>query len=260
MDFLQIPYGDFKTFFLILIRVSVVLFLLPFFSSRIIPNMVKVGLALTITLVLFPVIDLGTAKLPGDPLGLARLIICELIVGMILGLMVQVLFEGIRMMGQLVGFQTGFAIANILDPQSGMRISIFSNMAYYLALIVFLILNGHHMLISAIRQSFEVIHPGTLALSEGLKWAVIRKAGEMFVLAVQIGAPAIAALLFVKVAFGLIAKFIPQMNILIVAFPIQIVVGLVFFGLSFEWVLRFTERYLSGLSTLLKDTMLLMGV
>ncbi len=260
MEFLQIPYEDFKTFFLILIRVSVILFLFPFFSSRIIPNMVKAGLVFIIALILFPVTEIGPMAFPDKLLGFVRLIMGELIIGMTLGLMVQVFFEGVRIMGQLVGFQTGFAIANILDPQSGMRISIFSNMAYYLAMVIFLILNGHHMLLNAIKQSFDVINLGSLDLNENLKWAVVQKAGDMFILAIKLGAPAIAALLFVKVAFGLITKFIPQMHIMIVAFPIQIVIGLIFFGLSFNVLLRFVERYISNLSSLLMGTMSLMGV
>ena len=79
--------------------------------------------------------------------------------------------------------------------------------------------------------------------------------GDMFVIAIKIGAPAIAALLFTKVAFGLITKFIPQMNIMIVAFPVQIVIGLLFFGISLNVLLGFMERYLQGLGPLLMDTM-----
>ena len=77
----------------------------------------------------------------------------------------------------------------------------------------------------------------------------------MFVIALRIGAPAIAALLFTSVAFGLVAKLIPQMNVMIVLFPIKIVIGLFFFGISLHGLLRFMERCLGGLDSLLINTM-----
>lgn len=255
MNFLPIQYQEFKAFFLILIRVSVILLMFPFFSSRIIPVLVKAGLVLIITIVLFSVIDNKELQFPDTLCGMVQMITAELIIGMILGLLVRMLFEGIRMMGQLVGFQTGFAITNILDPQSGMQVSILSNMAYLVAMVIFLILNGHHILLNAIRESFEIINVGALSLDRRIFQEIINASGDMFVIAIKIGAPAIAALLFTKVVFGLITKLIPQMNIMIVAFPVQIIIGLIFFGVCLNVILRFMERYLGDLGSLLINTM-----
>ena len=260
MDLLSIPYQEFKSFFLILVRVSVIIFMLPFFNARIIPVLPKVGLALVITIILFPVLNMEMAEFPDTLWGMVQLVIAELIIGMILGLLVQIFFEGVRIMGQLVGFQTGFAITNILDPTSGIQVSIFANMAYLVAIVLFLIFNGHHILLSAMRESFEIIDPGSLRLNRQIFQKIMQVSGEMFVIAIRIGAPAIAALLFTKVAFGLITKFIPQMNIMIVAFPVQIVIGLLFFGICLNVLLRFMERYLGGLGSLLMNTMALMKV
>lgn len=260
MDLLTIPYQEFKSFFLILLRVSVIIFMLPFFNARIIPVLPKVGLALIMTIILFPVLNMEMAEFPDTLWGMVQLVIAELIIGMILGLLAQIFFEGVRIMGQLVGFQTGFAITNILDPTSGIQVSIFANMAYLVAIVLFLIFNGHHILLSAMRESFEIIGPGSLSLNRQIFQKIMQVSGEMFVIAIRIGAPAIAALLFTKVAFGLITKFIPQMNIMIVAFPVQIVIGLLFFGICLNVLLRFMERYLGGLGSLLMNTMALMKV
>jgi len=255
MNFLPIQYQEFKTFFLILIRISVILLMFPFFSSRVIPVLVKAGLVLIITIVLFSVIDNKELQFPDTLCGIVQMITAELIIGMILGLLVKIVFEGIRMMGQLVGFQTGFAITNIIDPQSGMQVSILSNMAYLVAMVIFLILNGHHILLNAVKESFEIINVGSLSLDRRIFQEIINASGDMFVIAIKIGAPAIAALLFTKVVFGLITKIIPQMNIMIVAFPIQIVIGLIFFGVCLNVILRFMERYLGDLGSLLINTM-----
>ena len=79
--------------------------------------------------------------------------------------------------------------------------------------------------------------------------------GDMFAVAIKIGAPAIAALLFTNLAFGLIVKLIPQMNIMIVAFPVQIIIGLIFFGVSLNVLLKFMEAYLKNLTPILINTM-----
>ena len=159
------------------------------------------------------------------------------------------------MMGQLVGFQTGFAITNIIDPQSGIQIPIFSNMAYLLAIVLFLLLNGHLILLDAVKDSFERIPIGAFGLNKEAFGKILPLYGEMFVIAIKLGAPAVAALLFTKAAFGVITKFIPQMNIMIVAFPVQIAIGLLFFGVSFNVLLGFMERYLDGLGAVLMNTM-----
>jgi len=260
MDILTISYQEYKAFFLVLIRVSVILVMFPFFSARVIPNLVKAGLALVITIVLFPVINNKMVEFPGTLLGIAQLILSEIIIGMTLGILVQMFFEGVRMMGQMVGFQTGFAITNVLDPQSGAQVSIFANTAYLVAIVLFLLLNGHHILLNALRDSFDIINVGSLSLNVGMLKKMTKISGDMFGIAVKIGAPPIAALLFTNVAFGLITKLMPQMNIMIVAFPVQICVGLFFFGISLNVLLRFMERYIEGLAPMLIHTMNLFKV
>lgn len=255
MDILTISYQEYKAFFLVLIRVSVILVMVPFFSARVIPNLIKAGLALVITIVLFPVINNKMVEFPGTLLGITQLILSEIIIGMTLGLLAQIFFEGVRMMGQMVGFQTGFAITNVLDPQSGVQVSIFANTAYLVAIVLFLLLNGHHILLNAVRDSFDIINVGSLSLNVGMLKKMTKISGDMFVIAVKIGAPPIAALLFTNVAFGLITKLMPQMNIMIVAFPVQICIGLFFFGISLNVLLRFMERYLEGLGPLLINSM-----
>ena len=255
MSIVQTPFQDFNHFLLIFIRVGVILFILPFFNSRTIPTLSKVGLSFIMAILIYPVTEQQLTAFPTTVLGVAHLVAGELVVGMILGLLVQVFFEGVRIMGQLVGFQTGFAITNILDPQSGTQVSILSNMAYLMAMVLFLVLNGHHILLNALRESFDIIRVGGLSLNRLMLTELVKHSGDMFIIGIKIGAPAIAALIIAKVIFGLITKLIPQMNIIIVAFPIQIVVGLLFFGISLRLLLVFMEKFLANLDTVLINTM-----
>lgn len=258
MDIFQLEYREITVFFFMLIRTGIILFMLPFFSSRVIPVQIKAGLALAVTMVLFPAVSSRIETVPGTLWEMSEMVAGELVVGMVLGMLVQIFFEGINMMGQLAGVETGFSIASVMDPQSGAQTSVLANMAYLISLSLFLILNGHHILLNAIRESFAIIQPGSVSLSRQVFEEMLKRSGDMFVIAVKIGAPVIAAILFIQVAFGLITRLIPQMNIMIVAFPLQIVVGLLFFGISLGGIEKFMERYIGSLHGLLTGMMTLM--
>ena len=259
MELLNFSQDQFKIFILILVRVSVVLFFFPMFSSRMIPSLVKIGLALVLSLVFIPLVQIDPNRFPETPMDGVILGVSELIMGLILGLSVNLFFAAIQLAGKMVGFQMGFAIVNVLDPQSGMQVSIIDQIGYWVALLTFLGLNGHHVFISALGESFELVKIGSLALQPGIFRGVLSMAADIFSLAVKIGAPAFAALLFTSAAFGISAKFAPQMNILIAAFPVKIVVGLVFFSLSLQIIANISRSFINGFPRILMSLLVWMG-
>ena len=259
MELLNFSPDQIKIFILILIRVSVVLFFFPLFGSRVLPPLVKVGLAMVLSLVFLPVVKIDPHLFPTSPMGGAILAISELIMGLVLGLTVSLFFAAIQLAGKMVGFQMGFAIVNVLDPQSGIQVSIIDQIGYWVALLTFLALDGHHMLISALADSFHLVKLGTLTLQPGLFTSILSMAANIFSIAVKIGAPAFAALLFTSAAFGISAKFAPQMNILIAAFPIKITVGLIFFSLSLHIIAHITRSFMGTYPRLLLSLLSWMG-
>jgi len=258
MELFQLSFQELNAFFLILARVGILFSLFPFFGSQVTPTLSKIGLALLVALALYPVVDLKGSAVPSSLAAMVRLTLGEFVVGLMLGILLQVFSEGVKMMGEVVGFQTGFSIANILDPQSGVQVSVLSNMAYLMCVVLFLILNGHHILLNSIRESFEIIRVGSVGLSEKVFENIIGKCGEMFVIAVKIGAPVMACLLLVNMALGIITKMIPQMNVMIVAFPVQIVAGLFFFGISLALLGALMDKNMSIMSSWLLRAMILM--
>ena len=258
MEILTFSPEQFKSFVLILIRISIVLFMFPILGSGIWPNLLKAGLALMISIVLFPVVQPDPTLFPETILGGARLILSELVLGLVIGLTVRLFFTAVQLAGQLVGFQMGFAIANVLDPEGGLQGPILAQMGYWVASLIFILLNGHHVLLSALADSFTVVKVGYLGLNDGLLHKMLEVSGDMFAMAVKLGAPAIAALLMTSAAFGILAKVVPQMNILIAAFPVKIVVGLFFFGVCLEALLYFVRHYVAGFEEMLKTIMGLM--
>ena len=258
MEILTFSPEQFKSFVLILIRISIVLFMFPILGSGIWPNLLKAGAALMISIVLFPVVQPDPALFPETTLGGAGLIVSEFVLGLIIGLAVRLFLSAVQLAGQLVGFQMGFAIANVLDPDSGNQGPILAQMGYWVASLVFILLDGHHILLSTLADSFAVVKVGSLGFSDGLFHKMLEISGDMFTIAVKLGAPAIAALLMTSAAFGILAKVVPQMNILIAAFPVKIVVGLFFFGVCLEALLYFVRHYVAGFEGTLKTIMGLM--
>ncbi len=259
MELLSFNPEQFKIFFLILIRVSVVLFLFPIFGGNMLPVLAKAGFALLLSFIFFPVIHVDPGLFPSRPLQFLILVASELIIGLCLGMTVRLFFGGVQLAGQMVGFQMGFAIINVMDPQTGRQVSIIDQIGYWVALLVFLSLNGHHTFISALGESFELVDVGVITLKRGFFPHMLSMASDLFLIAVKIGAPAIAALLFTSAAFGISAKFAPQMNILIAAFPVKIIVGLTFFGVSLRIIAAMTQTFLGSFHTLLRTLLSWLG-
>ena len=211
----------------ILVRTSAVVVAMPVLGSTNLPALVKAFMSLVLALVLWPVVDMSGFKPPTTLLGFLPLMVGEVLIGVILGLSARLLLTSLQIMGQMAGFQMGFAVANVIDPMSGMQISVLGQFVYLVGILVFLAVGGHHMFIRALADSFTLVPPGDFGLSTGLFKQMMALASKMFYLAVRIGAPIIGALLFTSVIMGVLAKTVPQMNILIVGFPLKITVGLV---------------------------------
>lgn len=241
----------FLSFLLTLLRVSLIFFLLPFFGGSAIPRTVKAALCIMLTLALFPRLSFPGSMMPANVLAVMVMILSELVLGLVLGLVVNFIFAAVSTGGQIIGFQMGFAMVNIVDPDTGTSQAVTAQFLYMIAMLTFLSLNGHLYLLQALTLSFKFVPPGGLMLSQALVDNVMDFSSEMFVLAVRIAAPVMAALFMVDLALALIGRAAPQMNILMLGFPIKISVGFFFLGIVFtllamyirDFILRFDEIF-----------------
>ena len=251
---MQIPIfsmNEFMAFLLILIRISLILFMVPIFGSPIVPTQLKVGLALILALVLRNTINVDVSVFPSHFLGFVPLVLTEIFIGLTLSLIIRLVFEGAHLAGQFIGYQMGFGIVNVVDPQTGSQVSVLAQLSYILAIILFLVLNGHYIIIKALTESFELVPPGRLSMNPVLYDQVSGAVARMFIIAVKIGAPVMAVLLFAQVSMGIVAKTVPQMNILFVGFPVYIIVGLFLFGVSLNFFVPLLRRAITNLDPIL---------
>ena len=243
---LTISLPQIQAFFLIFLRVAAILFTAPIFNSRNIPVFFKAGLAFAVSFILFPMLDLGETPFRSEAVPFILGTVSEILIGIIIGISVRMIFTGIQLAGQLAGFQMGMAMANIIDPATSEQVPILAQLNNLIALLVFLTVNAHYWFLRALVDSFHLVPPFQFRFTGSLMEQLMSLAGNIFVIAVKVGAPLIVVLLFMSVAFGLAARTVPQMNIFFVAMPLKILVGLLFFLFALPYMTAFFESLFMG--------------
>lgn len=250
-SFFQFNPDLLMSFFLTLFRISVILFLLPFFGGQTTPAPVKAALLLVLTLALFPKLSFPGRFFPGSYWGLILMLMGELILGLIIGMVVQFLFAAVQTGGEIIGFQMGFTMVNVVDPLTGTPESVTAHFLYMCTMLTFLALNGHLFLLKGLAQSFDLVPPGGLFLTPGLANHIFDFSKEIFVLAIKISAPIMAALFLVDLALALISRAAPQMHILTLGFPVKIAVGFFFMGFIFSIMSDYVGQYIQELTVVI---------
>lgn len=234
----------FDVFLLVLLRVGALMVVAPIFGHRHWLARAKVGLALMIAVVLFPMVADQPLDLPTGIFPYAFLMVREVLMGVVLGFTVLLLFVAIQFAGQLAGLQMGFGIVNVIDPQSSNQVSIIGQFLNILAILLLLTLDGHHMILSGLVTSFETIPLGGVSFQDGLMFKLMDLTAQVFIIAVKISAPILMALFLVTAAMGVLARTVPQMNVFLIGFPLQIGVGLAALVIVLPLFSVFVERLL----------------
>ncbi len=214
-------------FLLLLARLSGLFLSAPIFSSRQMPVRIKVFVLVLLSVTLSYVIPVGNAvSIDNAGMFLAAMVM-EIVVGFTIGFVAYVVFAAIQLAGQLMDMQMGFGIVNVVDPLSGTQIPLMGNLTQTLALLMYLVIDGHHYLLQALIQSYQIVPVMGLNLGGSFFDLLMTIAAQMFVIAVKIAAPIIIAVLVADIAMGFVARTVPQMNVFIVGLPLRILVGLI---------------------------------
>jgi flagellar biosynthetic protein FliR len=244
---LKISLPQLQLFFFVFLRVGAILMSIPIFDSRGIPFFFKMALAFAIGIVLFPLLKLDVAPVASGLFALGIGAAGEIFLGLAIGFSAKLLFAGIQLAGQLAGYQMGLAIANVMDPATSEQVPLLAQFYKLIGLLVFLSINAHYWFIKALTESYRLIPPLNVNFGSSFMEQLIQLSGNMFVIALQVGAPVIAAMLLTSVAFGLVARMVPQMNVFIVAMPLKIGVGLLFIGFGLPYFTAFLENIFNDL-------------
>jgi len=247
MAHLDISYLEFERFLFVFFRVGAIIFFIPLLGSGQIPARVKVMLALVLSFIIFPLIENISMPRPRGFPELAVFLSSEVIIGLIIAFAVRLIFAAFQIAGTMVDVQMGFGLVNVLDPQNGPQVSVAAQFQTILAILIYLALSAHHLTVFAIAESFQTINPASFTFSEAAMTLIMDLFASTFVAAIKIAAPIMAVLFFISVGMGMMARAVPQMNVFIVAFPLQIGVGLLMIGLTITFFNAVAAQHISQL-------------
>jgi len=229
------------------LRVGGLMLFAPFLSSGSIPAPVKAGLTVALTALLYPVY--GAVQLESSGLGWVQICVGEVVVGLLLGLTLQFILEAAQMAGQILGVQAGFSLVSILDPQTQADTPVISTFIQLITLLIFLELNVHHWLLRGLAASFAYLPPGSVIVNQKIASGLLRAAGVIWLVGLQIAAPVVVATLLIDVTLGFLAKSSPQIPILFLGLSIKTVVAMtILSGTLILWPRLFEHHFAASIS------------
>jgi flagellar biosynthetic protein FliR len=219
-------------FLLVLTRVSAMIMTAPILGHRSVPAPVKIALSLILTLVLLPLSTQGLQPVAEDIFGYGLALGRELLLGVLLGFATTLVFMAFQMAASFIGLQIGVALTQSADPVGAGHLSLMDQLYSVLVGLVFLSINGHHLLIQAIDRTFQIIPLNTFAFSPAMANGLIVLTSQTLLIAVKIAFPILASLLIVDVALGIISRVVPQLNVFFVGLPLKVGLGLLTIALA----------------------------
>lgn len=231
-EFLQLVGLYFYPF----VRIGAMLSIMPIYGIRAVPVQAKLFLTLFITMAVAPSLALPP---PVDPLTWQGVlfILQQVLIGLAMGVVFLVVFQAFVVAGHMIAMGMGLAFASMVDPGTGSQAPIVSQYFTIIATLLFLALNGHLLVIQMVVDSFEYLPVGTSFLNRESLRLIVEFGSYMFSAGVLISLPAITALLLINVAFGVVTRAAPALNIFAVGFPVTLLTGLVMLSLTTPLIL-----------------------
>lgn len=225
------------------LRVSALMLAAPVFSSAQITTRVRIILALAIAALIAPLLPAPPAVDLLSALGVL-LALREIAVGLVMGFVMQVVFGAVVVAGHSIAMSMGLGFAMSVDPQNGVQVPVVSQLKVVLATLLFLAIDGHLMLLAAVADSFAVLPVASSAPPAGVFAAAVATGSQLFASALLLGLPTLTAILIINVAFGVITRAAPQLNIFAVGFPVTIIAGFLFMMLALPTFMTAMQRFL----------------
>ena len=228
------------------VRISAMMMAAPVFGARMMPVRIRIMMAMAISAVTVPLMPPVPAV---DPISFAAagVLLQQIIIGVAMGFIVQMVFQSLVIAGEAIASTMGLGFARMVDPANGVQVPVISQFFVVMATLLFVILNGHLLLIQLVIRSFEIIPIGETGMSLPGFRAVVSWGSQMFIGGLMIALPAVTALLIVNISMGVITRAAPQLNIFAVGFPLMILLGFIFLSATLPSVFaQFTQMLMES--------------
>ena len=198
----------------------------PFYGARTVPVRVRIVLSLLVTLLLLPNLPFNETFEPLSPQGIL-LVIQQIAIGVVMGLILQIVFSALIMAGQTMATTMGLGFASSVDPQNGVQVTMLGQLYLMLGTLYFLAMDGHLLLLEVMANSFTYLPVGSPLAGGQIFGDLALFTTELFLAAVLLSLPVMVGVLLVNLAFGVITRAAPQLNIFAVGFPTTMLAGFV---------------------------------
>ena len=232
-------------FFLIVGRIAGVFIQAPIFNSRSFPFFAKTVIAIWISIVLWFVTPIHST-LPDSFSAFILALIFEVAIGFIIGFIVNIIFIAVQSAGEMMDLQMGLSVATALDPVFGAVISVVGKLAFFMALIIFITADGHHLILSGLHQSFTALPVGKLAnfSSPNLAMQIIELGSNLWLTAIKLAAPVVLLIFISDFTFGIVSRVAPQVNVFMLGFQVKPSLGLLGLLLSLPFIVKYINKLL----------------
>ena len=228
---------------LVFTRVGSAFTVLPVIGDQFVSTQVRLLFALVVSVIITPALK---PYLPGEPasvLALALLLASEVMIGFFIGTLPRLMMSGLEVAGMIIAMQSGLGNAFVFNPALASQGSLPGSMMSWLALLMILITNLHHMLILAVVHSYELFRPGAPVPIDDFARMVIRVVSQSFLIGVEMAAPFLATGLLFALALGIMARLAPQVQVFFVFMSAQIAYGLFLFAVTLAAMMTFWLRH-----------------
>ncbi|MED3660412.1 flagellar biosynthetic protein FliR [Ureibacillus terrenus] len=249
---------QFSVLLLMFVRVSAFFVAVPFYSYRTIPPQLKIALALMLAWMMYYTVQIEPVPIDGNYI---LLIFKEAMIGLTIGLAAAIIFSIFQIAGGFIDFEMGFAMANIVDPLTGVQSPMMGQFFNLLLLYLLIATNGHHLILDGIYYSYHFIpiegYPnfGDAGIAE----ISMKMIAVIFSVAFQMSAPLLASLFLVTLAIGITGKTVPQLNIFIIGFPLKILIGFLILVISMGIMVEVMQKVIELMITLMREFMQFLG-
>lgn len=240
-----------SSFLLPLFRIAALLMVMPIIGTQLVPTRVRLYLALAISVVVVPTLP-PMPQVDSISLQAFMLIAQEILIGVMLGFVLQLLFHIFVVAGQILAIQMGLGFASMVDPANGISVPVIGQYFTMLVTLLFLAMNGHLVVFEVLAESFLTLPPGT-GLQVEHYWELATKLGWVMGAALILVLPAVTALLVVNIAFGVMTRAAPQLNIFSIGFPLTLVLGMVIVWISLADILAHYQVIASEALIMLRE-------
>ncbi len=226
-------------------RILALLGTAPLFGESTIPRQAKVGLAFVLTVAISPTLNIPIDIPVSSYTGL-MILTQQVLIGIAMGFTMRLVFAAVQTAGEFVGLQMGLSFATFFDPVSGAQTAVLSRIFNILAVLVFVAVDGHLLVLGTLVQSFDLLPAAPLRLSVDGWGVIIERGSQVFVSGLLLALPLIAALLSINLALGILNRAAPQLSVFSVGFPITLTVGLILLAIVLPNMLPFMETLFRG--------------